>query len=227
MLLYNISKLSSLIRQKDPDLIVLHLPEFDQVRKILYILQEDDMTHITILWYPEKDNISETELVSCYDKGIDFILDTSKTLFLLQAKINGHLGRIFLLENHLKGKLFFDGTNSPIKDKNIMFMDRVYNYLSKNYSNTDFCISKMGYDLGMSRTNFYSHVKSITKMSPSRMVMTYRLKIAATLLKEEYKNISEIAFDVGFASTSYFIKCFKEVYEQKPSDYRRKKTKNH
>ncbi|WP_271782264.1 helix-turn-helix domain-containing protein [Aquimarina algiphila] len=211
----------SFLEINTPDLIILHYPEFEQVQSILNILYKKDITHIITLWYPEKKHIRQTELIKSYTRGIDCILETEKDIFLLQAKINGYLERITILEYHLQGQMAIKTNPEIDKDKNILFIDKVKRYLSDNHLKSDFNISKMAYDIGMSRTNFYSQIKTATNLSPSRMVMIYRLKLATVLLKENVKNISEIAFDTGFASTAYFTKCFRQVYQLSPSQYRK------
>ncbi|WP_044107100.1 helix-turn-helix domain-containing protein, partial [Anaerophaga thermohalophila] len=44
-------------------------------------------------------------------------------------------------------------------------------------------------------------------------------KIAADLLAQNKRTISEIIYMVGFSSPSYFSRCFKEQYNCTPSEY--------
>ncbi|WP_280647368.1 AraC family transcriptional regulator [Dysgonomonas sp. PFB1-18] len=46
-----------------------------------------------------------------------------------------------------------------------------------------------------------------------------RLKYAVELLNVKSKTMSEVAYEAGFSSPSYFTKCFKEFYKENPSDY--------
>jgi AraC-like DNA-binding protein len=39
------------------------------------------------------------------------------------------------------------------------------------------------------------------------------------LIQNQYGNISEISFESGFSSPSYFTRCFQNKYGLLPSDY--------
>ena len=45
-----------------------------------------------------------------------------------------------------------------------------------------------------------------------------RLTRASALLAQGHNNISEVAYDVGFSSPSYFTKCFKDEFGIVPGD---------
>ena len=89
-----------------------------------------------------------------------------------------------------------------------------------NISNSDFSVEEFCTEVGMSRRNLYGKLKALTGMSPSQFIRTIRLKRAASLISQNAGSISEIAFSIGFESTSYFTKCFKEQFHQLPSDYK-------
>lgn len=62
-------------------------------------------------------------------------------------------------------------------------------------------------------------LKAITGFSTTEFIRNERLKLAVNLLKDSDLNISEIAYQVGFNTPSYFIKCFKDVYKSTPSEF--------
>jgi AraC-like DNA-binding protein len=71
----------------------------------------------------------------------------------------------------------------------------------------------------MSRTQLHRKLKAITEMSTSEFIRSQRLKLAIRLLEDSDASISEIAYQVGFNTPSYFSKCFKEVYNCTPNEY--------
>lgn len=56
--------------------------------------------------------------------------------------------------------------------------------------------------------------------SPYQYLMKYRLHASAALLTSTEHSITEIALDVGFRSSSSYIRYFKEVYGMTPLKYR-------
>ena len=60
---------------------------------------------------------------------------------------------------------------------------------------------------------------SLTGISPNTFIKDYRLNRALNLFNSKKGNISEIAFETGFSSPSYFTKCFQTKFGLKPSDY--------
>ena len=71
----------------------------------------------------------------------------------------------------------------------------------------------------MSRTPFYHKLKSLVDLSPSEYIRSIRLKRARALLKEKNKNISEVAYSVGFSNPKYFSTSYKKYYGQSPSAF--------
>jgi TolB-like protein/Tfp pilus assembly protein PilF len=61
-------------------------------------------------------------------------------------------------------------------------------------------------------------VKKEIKLSVSQLIRQLRLKRGMDLLRRTSFNVSEVSHQVGFSSTSYFIKCFREYYGYPPGE---------
>jgi AraC-like DNA-binding protein len=62
-------------------------------------------------------------------------------------------------------------------------------------------------------------VTALTGQSPRDFIRTLRLKRAAQLLASHSGTVSEIAYEVGFESRSYFSQCFRDMYGVIPTEY--------
>ena len=98
------------------------------------------------------------------------------------------------------------------------FLKKITAIIEKNISNENFGVSELAREAGMSRSNLLRKVKSLTNLSVSLFIRQVRLKNAMEILKEESLNVSEVSYRVGFSSTSYFIKCFRENYGYPPGE---------
>jgi AraC-like DNA-binding protein len=70
----------------------------------------------------------------------------------------------------------------------------------------------------MSRRTLYRKLGTLTGLTPNEVIRNYRL-LRATQLLQAGHSVSQIAYQVGFESPSYFGQCFKEKYQITPSEY--------
>ncbi|TCO55899.1 helix-turn-helix transcriptional regulator [Actinocrispum wychmicini] len=59
-------------------------------------------------------------------------------------------------------------------------------------------------------------------VTPTALVAGLRLELAATLLAGSAEPVSTIATRTGFASQSYFTRCFQEAYRMPPREFRQR-----
>lgn len=83
-----------------------------------------------------------------------------------------------------------------------------------HYSVNDCCEK-----LGVSKSQLYRKVTALTAKTPNEFIKEYRLRKALRLMQRHQGNISEIAFETGFNTPSYFTQCFHKRYGILPSEY--------
>ncbi|MBT8307020.1 MAG: helix-turn-helix domain-containing protein [Maribacter sp.] len=98
------------------------------------------------------------------------------------------------------------------------FIDKAEALIVENLSNEQFGVSELAGAMNMSRSSLLRNVKKHTKLSASQFIRQVRLEKGMELLKENSLTVSEISYQVGFGSTSYFIKCFREQYGYPPGE---------
>jgi TolB-like protein/AraC-like DNA-binding protein len=99
-----------------------------------------------------------------------------------------------------------------------MFVNELTATIEKNISNEQFGVCELADAMNMSRSNLLRKVKKETNLSVTQLISGIRLKRAMELLKTTSLNVSEVSHEVGFGSTSYFIKCFREYYGYPPGE---------
>lgn len=100
------------------------------------------------------------------------------------------------------------------------FLDKAVAVVHANISNSEYDQEQFSYDMCVSRASLYRRITLLTGQKPTEFIRTIRLKRAAELLKEDKYSVTEIIEMVGFSSTSYFNRCFKEVFGVQPSKYK-------
>ncbi len=98
------------------------------------------------------------------------------------------------------------------------FLNRLSEIMEANLENEQFGVSEMAGEMGMSRSNLHRKIGEALNISASQYIRQVRLKKAKELLQETSFTVSEISYKVGFGSTSYFIKCFREQFGYTPGE---------
>jgi len=102
------------------------------------------------------------------------------------------------------------------------FLSRITEVINENLSNEQFGVSELAAEIGMSRSNLLRKIKKLTGLSASRFIRQIRLQQAMELLEQGTVNVSEVSWQVGFNSPSYFIKCFHEEFGYSPGEVGKK-----
>lgn len=98
------------------------------------------------------------------------------------------------------------------------FLNKITEIVLENVSNEQFGVSELANEIGMSRSNLLRKIKKLDNLSVSQFIRRIRLKEAMEMLKENSLTVSEVSHKVGFGSTSYFIKCFHDLYGYPPGE---------
>jgi formylglycine-generating enzyme required for sulfatase activity/AraC-like DNA-binding protein/dienelactone hydrolase len=93
----------------------------------------------------------------------------------------------------------------------------VINDIKLNFKDSKYSTSQLLDNTGLDKTTARDAIKNKTSRSISNYIRFYRLNYAQELLKKGEKNVSEIAYDSGFSSLSYFSKSFKDEFGYSPN----------
>lgn len=94
---------------------------------------------------------------------------------------------------------------------------RIYELIQSNYRRPDFNTSDMSKYLGLSRSQLYRKVRTLSVRTPKQLINDFRLSRAYQSLRMGRSNIAQIAYDTGFNSPGYFSRIFKRTFERLPS----------
>lgn len=209
-----------LTKQKKPDIVVSDaiVPDisgFDLCKKIKGSIELCNIPVVLLTTRPES-------YLDGLKIGADDCVNKPFDIGLLLARCNNIVSnRIILYEKFSQSPQIIHHTVvDNIRDK--QFIDKAATIVKEYMCNENFNIDTFARELNVSRTNLFNKIKNISKQTPAEFILSIRLKEAALLLRNEPSlNISEIAEKVGFSSSQYFRKCFKNKFHITPIDYRK------
>lgn len=161
----------------------------------------------------------EEHVISGYESGADSYLSKPFSSKLLLTRIRNLIDGRKKIQGYVTtivGTL--EGTK--IARSELTFLDKFRAIVEEQLGNSELTVDMLGDKIGLSRVQLYRKTKSLTGMSPNEIVRITRLKKADVLLRSTDKTVSEVAYDVGFATPSYFTKCYKEHFGINPNEAR-------
>lgn len=99
------------------------------------------------------------------------------------------------------------------------FLTLLMDFTESAWSDTNLKVDDFSKPAMCSKSQLYRKLMALTGKSPNTFLREYRLNEALLLLNKNTGNISDISFETGFSSPSYFSKCFQKRYGIMPSDY--------
>ena len=147
------------------------------------------------------------------------VLEESEDPHQLQSRIQN------ILDNQERYKQSVtksvEADKEAVLKSNKPFMERVMEIMETNYANSDFGVQEFCDALGMSRTVASKHLNAQVGVPAGQFIRNYRLNMAKELLsaKTGNRNITEVAYKVGFNDPKYFTRCFTKMFGMSPSSF--------
>ncbi len=206
-----------------PDLIItdVMMPLKDGYQVVRELKKNDTTSHIPIIILTGKSS-RESRLTGLQTTADEYLTKPFDAQELL-LRINNLLSNRQRWISRFKESLQTIDQVPEVPTREQAFINKAIEVVDENLSDENFSVEKMGKALLLDRTQLFRKLKAITGQSPSQFIRSIRLKHAHQLLRSRSATIGEIAFSVGFSSTTYFNRCFKEEYGLTPGEVMEKK----
>lgn len=113
-----------------------------------------------------------------------------------------------------------------LKPEEEFFLNRLMDVIDSNWSRETFNVADLGRQIGVSKSQLYRKIKSLTGYPPGDFIRNVRLNEAANLIEQWSDNIARIAYASGFGNPSWFSQCFRQHTGVTPSEYVKALSKN-
>ena len=91
-------------------------------------------------------------------------------------------------------------------------------FLEEHMDNPKLNAEDVGRHFGLSRSQLYRKIQSLTDTTLMEHIRLIRLEKALELIRQKELSLSQISLEVGFSSISYFSKAFKKHFGKTPSE---------
>lgn len=115
--------------------------------------------------------------------------------------------------------------NTKEPSQNQILLRRLRQIVLQNLTNEQFSVELFSKEVGLSRSHLHRKLKLLTGKSTSQFIREIRLEEAKQLLEDNHATASEVAFMVGFSSSSYFNTCFNTFYGFPPGELKKRNSK--
>ena len=207
-------------RHNVPDLIIcdVMMPIMDGLECCRLLKADQATSHIPVLMLTAYG--LDDQRIQGYQVGADaYITKPFNTDVLCARVVNLIENRKLIDASKDRHEELAKGEFSSV-DRN--FVNHLHSFVTEHLSDLDLDIQQLSDEFNMSRVQLYRKCKSITGQSPIELIRIIRLKAATRFLETTDMTVSEIAYEVGFSSPSYFAKCYKDQYNESPTDVQRR-----
>jgi CheY-like chemotaxis protein len=203
-----------------PDLILsdIMMPKMDGIELCKKIKTNIKTSHIPVILLTARVDL-ETKYKGIEIGADDYIAKPFEMEYLFLRiknilKTREQLRNLFQKNNTLEPSAI---TVTSLDEK---FIVALMEALEKGIPDSNFTVNSLETEMGMSHTNFYRKIKSLTGMSGKEILQNMRMKRAYQLLNDNKDlRVSDVAFMVGYSNPKYFSKCFKEMYGIIPNEF--------
>lgn len=209
----------SMALQELPDLIIsdVMMPEMDGLELCRRIKADERINHIPVVLLTAR--AAYIHQINGYEKGADAYITKPFSIQILALNVKNILATKEATRQKFVRDILLNPEPVKIETADDRFLAKLMQIIEENLDNTEFDVTALTQEIGMSKTVLYKKVQAITNLSVADLIKSVRLKQAAYMLEKNQMSIAEVAFAVGFNDRKYFSKEFKKQYEMSPSEY--------
>lgn len=207
-----------LAQQELPEVIIsdVMMPVLDGYALTERLKTNPLTNHIAIMLLTAK--AAQESKIAGLEQGADDYLTKPFHLQELKLRLRNLLDHQQKSRQHYQQQLTTPQQGLPTEIVENKFLQMLYQAIEEQLDNSGFDVDSLAEAAAMSRRTLYRKLGTLTGLTPNEVIRNYRL-LRATQLLQTGHSVSQIAYQVGFESPSYFGQCFKEKYQITPSEY--------
>jgi DNA-binding response OmpR family regulator len=205
---------------EQPDLIIsdVMMPEMDGLEFTRKLKSDIRTSHIPIILLTALS--SHEHKIEGLETGADSYIAKPFNKKHLEVRVKQLIESRQQLRKHYQQDVITQFVKeNKISQLDSNFLKKCNAIIEKHLTYNDYGVEQMSVEMSLSRVHVYRKIKHLTGLTVSEFIRNIKLKKAAAMLRESGKSISEVAYETGFSSPSYFSKCFKDLFSVSPTDF--------
>lgn len=205
-----------------PDIIITDviMPEMNGFDLCVSIKNDLRISHIPVLMLTTKTMTDDW--VEGIESGADAYMSKPFNLRILKSRLTQLTSNRQLLFNKYFSAISDVSENTSTTSLDKEFIQKVLNYINDNIDDPELSVDSMASQLSLSRSHFYRKIKTLTGNSANGFLRKIRLQRAKIIIEQGNANITDVCYNVGFSTPSYFTKCFKNEFGILPTEVKGK-----
>lgn len=208
--------------ERSPDIILcdLKLPGKNGFEVTTTLKADARTSHIPIIMLTARAD--DASKIKGLQIGADGYITKPFNTELLLASIENLIGQRYNLKKLFSTSLNLKTSEITTKPQDQQFLDKVLFIIENNIQDESFSVERLARDIGISVSQLSRKLNNLIDKSTNQVIQSVRLQRAADLLMGNCCSISEVAYRVGYNSSSYFAKVFHKEYNCTPQQFVRK-----
>ncbi|MCU0288164.1 MAG: response regulator, partial [Acidobacteria bacterium] len=202
-----------------PDLIIsdIMMPELDGYELCRTLKNDFRTSHIPVIFLTAKAS-DASRLQGLETRADDYLTKPFNNQILL-SRIKNLIELRRQLQEKFQRRMRLEPEGIEVSSVDQKFLEKLLGIIEKQISDFELNVESLSERMEISRVTLNKKIQALTGETANEFIRSYRLKRSVQLLEKKAGNITDIAMKVGFSSSAYFTKCFKEKFGRLPSEY--------
>jgi AraC-like DNA-binding protein len=193
------------------------MPLFSGIELCKSVKTDIRTSHIPIILLTAKSSIHDQ--IEGVETGADAYITKPFNMKFLQTQIRQLIDSRRELYKHFSQDVYILPGKLTDNEMDRQFLEKAMNFIIENIEESNLTVEDLSDAMNLSRSNVYRKIKALTGNTIIEFIRIIRLKQAIKLMQTKKFSLSEIAYQTGFSSPSYFTKSFRDHYGKPPSEY--------
>lgn len=205
--------------EKSPDLVIsdILMPQKTGIELCREMKRDIKTSHIPFILLTAKTTVEDQ--IAGIATGADVYMAKPFSVRFLLTHVRSLIDSRQKLYSHFSQDVYLLPAKMASNDLDQAFLQRVIDFIVEHIQDGQLRVDSIAELFNLSRVQVYRKIKALTGKTAVEFIRTVRLKQALKLMETKQYTLSEIAYQTGFNSASYFTRSFKEEYGKAPSEY--------